>query len=103
MSESVFCVSATKFAGISGLSYEVIKKYLRQGRIPFIQAGKSHVKIPVQKGLAAVEKIAEESAQNKNPDIMFTKELQGNAIDFDSSRPKRKGRTPDKVKMFQAN
>ncbi len=86
-------VTPQAFADLSGISDELVRRYVKTGRLPHIKCGKAKVKIPVEAGLAALEAIAAETAANLAVGI---------PVQEPRVKPpgkKRGGRPPDKIRL----
>ena len=92
--------SPAVFAKRVGINDKLIRQYVKQGKLPYIKTGKSHVKIHVAGALEAIKAMAETTATDQAalmPVIPKTVTIPN--IPYKHELGKYRGRPPDKVRL----
>ena len=84
-----------QFAKRTSIDYKIILGMVRQGTLPFIKTGKKGVRISVDGGIKALEKLSLDNAKDLATQMPAPLKL------IPRTERKNKGRLPDKIRLAQ--
>lgn len=89
--------SITDFAKRTGLSEKLVRKYVKQGILPHIKTGKSHVKIHIESSLKALDILAQENANQRAAAKPVPLTVVNTKVRM--AHRHKKGRLPDSIRL----